>query len=99
MYQTMDIVGIGFQPRREFSPELGLYFVIFIIVAAWFNSNLFTGALLSTFKKLELEHKSGGLLMTDEQRQWVQLQRQMINTQPSTTYQVRRGKARREGER
>ena len=88
MYATMDITGINLQPQRESAPAYAVYFVIFIIIGSWFTANLFTGAIVNTFKSLSRKFKSGGILVTDEQRQQIQLQKLMIKSAPKTTYKV-----------
>jgi hypothetical protein len=52
-------------------------------------TNLFAGAILNTFMNMEKEANSkGGALMTDDQRNWVQLQKAMLTTKPKNTYTV-----------
>ncbi len=88
MYDLMNIVGVEQQPRLNATPANALFPVIFILVGAWFSSNLFTGAVVDIFSRIESQERSGGVLMTDEQRQWVQLQRQLLNQKPQTLYTI-----------
>ncbi len=88
MYALQDAVGVEQQPRRDATPANALYCVFFILVGTWFNSNLFTGAIVDTFQRIESQESSGGLLMTDEQRQWVSLQKQLLNQKPKTLYTI-----------
>ena len=88
MNDCVDIVGVDLQPRLNEAPAYALYYVLFIIVCAWFNGNLLTGAIADTFKQLNREHRRDGVLLTERQEQWIDLQKSMMRTVPRTTYKI-----------
>ena len=60
----------GGLPREDNNPELGLYFLLFVIICAFFTLNLFVGVVIDNFNRLRQEF-DGSAFLTAAQRQWV----------------------------
>jgi|JI10StandDraft_1071094.scaffolds.fasta_scaffold1377182_1 voltage-dependent calcium channel L type alpha-1D len=82
-YDCIDTVGVDMQPKFNANPAYGLYFIVFIIVCAYFCTNLFIGAIADTFMKLSKEESSSSVLLTDAQKKFVDVQKAMMKRQPS----------------
>lgn len=70
MEAAMDTPSVMGDPPSENNSQLGatIYFSAFIIFGAFFSANLFVGILVSFFGQ-----SSGNALLTEGQKQWVQL--------------------------
>lgn len=83
MLRTVDAVGIDKNPRRDYNPAAALFYITFIPFSTWIVLGLTVGTIVDTFAEIrreEGEHAQVG--MTDEQRQWVEMQKLLINTLP-----------------
>lgn len=67
MYLCLDSTGVGLQPRANSSPELALFFVIFILLGSFFMLQLFVGAIVTSYALLNEE--SGGTAFQSERQQ------------------------------
>ena len=74
MFQTTDITNVDYQPRRDNQPWNAYYFVLFIAITVFFFLELVIGAIFQNF--IELKRKTELGLLTDDQRRWVDQQKQ-----------------------
>ena len=68
------------QPVRDFNRLWAIYFVVFLVLGAFFILELFVGVIIENFSRLR-EIKGHGL-MTDAQRQWAQTQNFIMKIKP-----------------
>ena len=80
MYASIDQRGIDMQPVRDFNRLWAIYFVVFLVLGAFFILELFVGVIIENFSRLR-EIKGHGL-MTDAQRQWAQTQNFIMKIRP-----------------
>ncbi|KXJ05965.1 Sodium channel protein 1 brain [Exaiptasia diaphana] len=76
MDDAVDTRGHDMQPSDESNFSGYTYFVIFIIIGAFFVLNLFVGVIIDNFNTLKRKYDelSGmGMLLTDSQRKWVDM--------------------------
>lgn len=71
MHSAIDQRGIDMQPVRDFNRLWSLYFVVFLILGAFFVLELFVGVIIENFSRLR-EMKGHGL-MTGKHTQGVVL--------------------------
>jgi Ion transport protein len=67
--------------KAEMSPIWVTFFVIFIIVGAFFFLNLFVGVVISTFNS-EHDKLGGNDLLTEKQKEWIELRLLVLRSQP-----------------
>ena len=77
MYKGVDSRGIGLQPKENNSAYAAIFFVSFIIIGNIFILNLFVGVVIDKFNRLR-DKMFGYLLMTRDQRLWIEKDKQMI---------------------
>jgi hypothetical protein len=71
MYPAMDIVPDKWRhPEVNFSKFNALFFIAFIIVGAFFITNLFVGIIVHKFNKARQMDK-GSVFLSDDQQQWL----------------------------
>ena len=87
MYSGIDAKGINRQPELNYQPYWSFYFIGFIIVGNVFMINLFVGVVIENFNRMK-DKLCGYVMMTDEQRQWVEIQKYMISKTLSQKQQV-----------
>ena len=85
MEAATDAREIGQQPATDANLAAYWYFMIFILVGAFFILNLIVGVIIESFQKLS--KSSGGessieILMTDEQKNYVKTMRTLFSTKP-----------------
>ncbi|KAG9401991.1 hypothetical protein AC1031_007692 [Aphanomyces cochlioides] len=78
---TIDSVGPDMQPIQNNRPIFMVYWWIFMIVCAFFTTNLFIGVLCESFVR-----ENYGALVTEEQVQWVKMQRRVMALSPHVLY-------------
>lgn len=84
MYAASDATGVDMSPKRDHSWYNAYYFVIFVCIGGFFLLNLFIGVVFDNFMRLKKEMESFGFL-TEEQREWVKMQRKLASTTPVRT--------------
>eukprot|EP00045_Choanoeca_perplexa_P001967 m.22459 g.22459 ORF g.22459 m.22459 type:complete len:1360 (+) comp11254_c0_seq3:204-4283(+) len=84
MESAVDSVGIDQQPQREYRFEAYIFFVIFILIGAFFTLNLFIGVIIDNFNRLKtkLEDEGKGLFLTASQRQYMKTVRTLLRGKP-----------------
>lgn len=76
MYDGIDTRGNGFTLNHNERPYLSLYFVSFIVIGKIFIMNLFVGIVIDKYNRLK-EKMKGYSIMTKDQREWVEAEKQM----------------------
>jgi hypothetical protein len=71
MFQGMDVVGVDVAPERNDASANSIFFLLWIVIGTFVSANLFVGAIVDNFTRLQSE-ADGSALMSDEQQQWVQ---------------------------
>eukprot|EP00884_Botryococcus_braunii_P020692 jgi/Botrbrau1/7306/Bobra.247_3s0003.2 len=83
MYAAIDARGPGLQPQRDHSVVASLYFISFMVVYSFCCLNLFVGVTLDTFtRRSQQMGLEAGILLTKEQRAWVETQRRALRKPP-----------------
>lgn len=72
MYTGIDARGVDLQPARDAQPAAAIFFIISVIILAYFVLNLFTGVIIDNFYASR-NIENGEVYMTDSQREWVGL--------------------------
>jgi voltage-dependent calcium channel T type alpha-1G len=57
MYNGVDAVDVGMQPRRNYSEAKSIYFVSFILIVAFFFLNMFVGVVIENFHKCQAQQE------------------------------------------
>ncbi|OQS02343.1 hypothetical protein THRCLA_05272 [Thraustotheca clavata] len=78
---SVDASGDDMQPIPKQKPMFYIFWVVFMIVGAFFMPNMFLGVLCDSF----IREKYGGFV-TDEQINWINLQRKLIALSPVVQY-------------
>ena len=80
MYAAIDQRGIDAQPVRDNNRLWALYFIVFLMLGAFFILELFVGVIIENFSRLR--EISGQGIMTEAQRQWAQTQQFISKIRP-----------------
>ena len=61
------------------------YYVVFLLVSSMFLLNLFVGVMFMNFTKVQNEATSsfGDILITEEQLNWIEVQKMIIRAEPN----------------
>ena len=81
MYNAIDSVGYDQVPKIDNRPGVALVFVIFIFSTTFFIMNLFISVIVDKFNE-EIKKRQGADNFTDEQKEWVKIQRLLVHTNP-----------------
>ncbi|KRX07619.1 hypothetical protein PPERSA_11168 [Pseudocohnilembus persalinus] len=88
MWNGADAVGIDYQPQQNYRKGWVLFYVFFIIVSSFFIMNLFAGIVVDSFN--QEKDKIGGIsLLSKEQRQWIDIQQRILQTEPVILIEVK----------
>jgi len=52
MADSSDVAGVGNQPRREASQYYTIFYVVFVLIGAFFILNLIVGVIIESFNEL-----------------------------------------------
>jgi len=74
MYMSSDVTSVGFNPIRGSSDYYSLYFVLFLFTMQCFMLQIFVAVLINTYLD-SADQETGLAFMSQEQREWVDLQR------------------------
>ncbi|OQS03796.1 Voltage-gated Ion Channel (VIC) Superfamily [Thraustotheca clavata] len=85
----IDANGEDMQPIVNNSQWMMLWWWIYMIVCAWFITNLFIGILTDSFCR-----ESYGALVTEEQIKWIKLQKKVLALSPQIIYPTPKNKFR-----
>jgi len=75
MYNGIDSVGIGKQPKINESIMQIFYFVAFMIIGSQFIINLFVGVVIDNFNTIKEKEELGNMFVTEQQRSWIEIQK------------------------
>jgi len=81
MYNAIDSVAYDHVPKKDNRPGVALVFVIFIFSTTFFIMNLFISVIVDKFNE-EIKKRQGADNFTDEQKEWVKIQRLLVHTNP-----------------
>ena len=78
MYAGTDATDPGMQPLRDNAQFFVImFFILFEVVGCFFVVNLFVGVVIDNFNKMK-DEMGDNFLLTETQKQWVELQRSMM---------------------
>ncbi|KAL6062199.1 Voltage-dependent calcium channel type A subunit alpha-1 [Balamuthia mandrillaris] len=96
LFQAVDITGEDEQPQRDVSAYNVWYFLAYIPMCCWLVLGLFTGGIIDQFSKTRLEESfKGTVFLTEQQREWIQLQQLIMKLGIKRNIQKPKLKARR----
>lgn len=81
MYAAIDAVGIDEVPKLDNNIAVSLLFIIFIFLTSFFIMNLFISVIVDKFNE-EIKKRQGSHKFTEEQKEWVKIQRLLVFTNP-----------------
>ncbi|PAA93328.1 hypothetical protein BOX15_Mlig005983g2 [Macrostomum lignano] len=88
MKSGVDVTGVDQQPKREASLGYYVFFVIFIIVGAFFTLNLFIGVIIDNFYSLKRKKENVlEMFLTPSQRSYYHTMRKLGKKKPQKTVQ------------
>lgn len=70
MYDGMSVTGVNSDFILKAKPGVSIFFVIFVIVGAFFTINLFVGIVISTYNR-EKEKIAKDYLLKERQKEWL----------------------------
>uniref|UniRef100_A0A8C8STV2 Sodium channel protein n=1 Tax=Pelusios castaneus TaxID=367368 RepID=A0A8C8STV2_9SAUR len=82
MYAAVDSRGEEVQPKREHTPYMYLFFVVFIIFGAFFTLNLFVGVIIDNFNQQKKKISRQDIFMTEEQRKYYTAMKKLAAKKP-----------------
>jgi len=74
MYRGVDVVGVDMMPSVDHNPHAAMYFVVIILVCAFFSLNLIISVVVDNFQRIK-DEQDGSALMTADQLKWVMTRR------------------------
>ncbi|RHZ27288.1 hypothetical protein DYB37_011550, partial [Aphanomyces astaci] len=77
----IDAVGENMQPIENYNPIIMVYWWLYMIICAFFITNLFIGVLCDSFTR-----ETYGSMVTDEQIQWIKLQNKVLAMSPQRVH-------------
>ncbi len=80
MYAAIDQRGIEKQPIRDSNPYWAIFFIVFLIIGAFFILELFVGVTIDNFNKIR--DRTGRGMMTDAQKEWAATQSFVMKIKP-----------------
>ncbi|KDO30708.1 hypothetical protein SPRG_04611 [Saprolegnia parasitica CBS 223.65] len=84
MHDVIDAPSTGFAglPRvQDNTPSYALFFLVFVVVCGFFMMGLFLGVIVYKFDQIKAASE-GTIFLTEEQKRWVSIQRQLFTTRP-----------------
>ncbi|XP_050975168.1 sodium channel, voltage-gated, type I-like, alpha isoform X2 [Labeo rohita] len=82
MYAAVDSRGLYEQPEYEANLYMYLYFVIFIILGAFFTLNLFIGVIIDNFNQQKKKFGGQDIFMTEEQKKYYNAMKKLGSKKP-----------------
>ena len=83
MYTAADVRGVGLAPVRDSNPVAVFFFMAFIMLASFFILNLFVSVVAENFAKMKQKMDNNAMFMTESQRRWADLQRDLAGKKPA----------------
>lgn len=81
MFLSVDASPHSEAPDRDAHPEASLFYVVYIVLVNFFVLNMFIGVVYMEFQKVK-KSKENTLFLSEEQRYWIDLQREILYTSP-----------------
>ena len=81
MFNAIDSVELDHGPIKDNKIGVSLIFIIFIFFTTFFIMNLFISVIVDKFND-EIKKRQGADNFTEEQKEWVKIQRLLIMTNP-----------------
>lgn len=81
MWTAVDAVSPGIAPRRDHKPYNAIFFIVFLLIVAFFVQEIFVAVIINNFKKIK-GVSNGSAFMTARQKEWVRLQKTIRTQQP-----------------
>jgi len=87
MYSGVDAQEeLDMQPLRDTNQWACIFFVIFIIVGSFFVMNLFVGVTIDKFNEMKEKQEGKSVFLTNEQRNWVSIQKLLVDIKPMRSF-------------
>ena len=81
MYDAIDSVALDHVPIEGNNTLISIIFIFFIFFTTFFIMNLFISVIVDKFNE-EIKKRQGADNFTDEQKEWVKIQRLLVHTNP-----------------
>jgi hypothetical protein len=81
MYAAVDNMGKDMQHKRDANLGNIAFFLLFMLIGAFFVMELFVGVVIDNFNRLR-EKKGGNIFMTEEQEAWAKTQAFIMKIKP-----------------
>lgn len=81
MYDAIDSVAEDHVPIENNNQLISVIFIFFIFFTTFFIMNLFISVIVDKFNE-EIKKRQGADNFTDEQKEWVKIQRLLVHTNP-----------------
>lgn len=81
MWSAVDAVSPGIAPRRDHNPYNAVFFIVFLMIVAFFVQEIFVAVIINNFQKIK-GVSNGSAFMTARQKEWVRLQKTIRTQQP-----------------
>ena len=81
MYNAIDSTKLDDVPIKENKPFISMVYIIYIFFTTFFIMNLFISVIVDKFNE-EIKKRQGADNFTDEQKEWVKIQRLLVHTNP-----------------
>lgn len=81
MYNAIDSTSLDLVPVKENKPFISMVYIIYIFFTTFFIMNLFISVIVDKFNE-EIKKRQGADNFTDEQKEWVKIQRLLVHTNP-----------------
>jgi hypothetical protein len=81
MYEAIDGVGYDESPKLDNSTAMSFVFIMYIFVTTFFIMNLFISVIVDKFNE-QIKKRQGQFDFTKEQKEWVKIQRLLLQTNP-----------------
>ena len=72
MSYGVSAVGVGFQPKQNYTPGMQLVFILYMMFGSMFITNLFIEVVINTFRK-ERSKIDRNYMLSNFQTEWVYL--------------------------
>ncbi|XP_052422350.1 sodium channel protein type 1 subunit alpha-like [Carassius gibelio] len=82
MYAAVDSRNVDEQPEYEVNLYMYLFFVIFIILGAFFTLNLFIGVIIDNFNQQKKKFGGQDIFMTEEQKKYYNAMKKLGSKKP-----------------
>ena len=81
MFDAVDAVGYDIVPQVEYNGMISILYLLFIFLTTFFIMNMFVSVIVDKFNE-EIKKRQGAHNFTEEQKEWVKIQRLLVHTDP-----------------